>query len=151
MTTTSDKTLVQTSTYLCIGCPLGCRLEVDEDVGTHTLVEVRGFSCKRGKEYAAQEHVAPQRTVTTTVAIEDAPWGRLPVKSSKPIAKSQVQAVCSALRSVHVRAPIHLGDVIVSNVMATGADMVATCDMPALGSAGGDLGVTAMVRVGAGP
>lgn len=138
MTTTSDKSMVQTSTYLCIGCPLGCRLEVDEDVGTHTLVEVRGFSCKRGKEYAAQEHVAPQRTVTTTVAIAGAAWVRLPVKSSKPIAKSRVQEVCRALRAVHVCAPIHLGDVIVVDVMSTGADIVATCDMPVLGSTGGD-------------
>ena len=102
------------------------------------MVEVRGFSCKRGKEYAAQEHIAPQRTVTTTVEIEDAPWVRLPVKSSKPIAKSQVQAVCRTLRTVHVRAPIHLGDVIVTDVLATGADIVATCDMPARGLAGGD-------------
>ena len=56
--------------YLCIGCPLGCRLEVDEDPATHALVEVRGYSCRLGKEYAIQEHTAPQRLVTTTVAVE---------------------------------------------------------------------------------
>ena len=49
--------------YLCIGCPLGCRLEVEAEEGT--VVEVRGFSCKRGKEYAEREHTDPRRLVST--------------------------------------------------------------------------------------
>jgi CxxC motif-containing protein len=131
MTTPNDSTQLETTSYLCIGCPLGCRLEVDEDVGTHVLVAVRGFSCKRGKEYAQQEHVAPQRTVTTTVTIDHALRARLPVKSSKPIPKALIQTVCQAMRPVRVQAPIHLGDVIAHNILETGADIVATCDMPA--------------------
>ena len=61
---------MNTATYLCIGCPLGCRLEVDEDEEGQ-IVEIRGFSCKRGKVYAEQEHTAPRRMVTTTVDIKD--------------------------------------------------------------------------------
>ena len=49
--------------YLCIGCPLGCRLELDESQGE--IVEVRGKSCKKGEEFARQAHHDPRRLVTT--------------------------------------------------------------------------------------
>ena len=119
---------METTTYLCIGCPLGCRLEVDEDESGE-IVEVRGFSCKRGKEYAVQEHTDPRRTLTTTVAIDGAIVARLPVKSSQAIPKGQVQAACTALRTVRVHAPVRLGDVIVADVLGSGADIVATRDV----------------------
>lgn len=116
--------------YLCIGCPLGCRLEVEE--ADHDIVEIRGFACKRGKEYAAQEHSDPRRMVTTTVGIDGALWARLPVKTSAPVPKTQVMAICEHLRSIHVRAPVTIGAVIVRDVLHTGVDIVATRDMPTM-------------------
>ncbi|MBW7884439.1 MAG: DUF1667 domain-containing protein [Caldilineaceae bacterium] len=120
-----------TFTYLCIGCPLGCRLEVDEDEDTHSIVEVRGFSCRKGKEYALQEHERPLRMVTTTVDISGGPWPRLPVRTSRPVPKEYVVLICDALRKIHIAAPVHLGDIIACNVLDSGADIVAACDMPA--------------------
>ena len=49
---------IATYSYLCIGCPLGCRLELDEDADG-TIVEIRGSSCRRGDRYAEQEHTDP--------------------------------------------------------------------------------------------
>ena len=126
---------MNTTTYLCIGCPLGCRLEVDEDEEGQ-IVEVRGFSCKIGKIYAEQEHVAPQRMVTTTVDISGALYARLPVKTSAPVPKGAVIDVCRALRAQTVRAPVRMGDVIVANVLNTGADVIATRDMLAVDDIG---------------
>ncbi len=116
------------ATYICMGCPLGCRLEVEQDPVDHR-VEVRGFSCKRGKEYAVQEHTAPQRMVTTTVAVAGALWPRLPVKSSRPVPKQLVAAVCAALRYVQVTAPGAAGQVILPNALGCGADIIAARDM----------------------
>jgi len=115
--------------YLCIGCPLGCRLEVEEEDGA--IVEVRGFSCKLGKEYAEREHVDPRRLVSSTVRVTNGLWVRLPVKTNRTIPKDQVRAVCRALRQLNVTAPVSVGAVIVANVLDTGADIVATRDMPA--------------------
>ena len=98
--------------YLCIGCPLGCRLEVDADRSTNAVVEVRGYSCRRGKEYAIQEHTAPMRLVTTTVAIDNALWARLPVRSRTPVPRDKVKAICKHLRSVRVCAPVASGAII---------------------------------------
>ena len=114
--------------YLCIGCPLGCRLEVEEEDGA--IVEVRGFDCKRGKEYAEREHVDPRRMVSSTVRVANGLWARLPVKTNRPVQKDQVRAVCAALRGVSIVAPVAMGDVIVANVLDTGADIVAARDVP---------------------
>ena len=120
------------TTYLCIGCPLGCRLEVEEDAQGE-VVEVRGFGCKRGDAYARQEHTAPQRMVTTTVAVCGAGWNRLPVRSNRPVPKAAVLDVCRSLRGLVVQAPVFMGQVIVANVLGTGADIVATRDMARVG------------------
>lgn len=119
-----------TAQYLCIGCPLGCRLEVGEEPESHAIVEVRGFSCRRGKEYAIQEHTAPRRIVTTTVAIDHARWARLPVRSDRPAPKEMVLTICHALREVRVAAPVKIGELIVADVAGSGVDMIATRDMP---------------------
>lgn len=117
--------------YLCIGCPLGCRLEVEED-DQHHIVEVRGFSCKRGKEYALQEHTDPRRMVTTTVRVFGGRWARLPVKTTSAVPKHMVRDLCRRLRLVTVIAPIKLGDVVLPNALGTGVDIVATRDLPAI-------------------
>ncbi|MCU0270229.1 MAG: DUF1667 domain-containing protein [Acidimicrobiales bacterium] len=120
----------ETFSYLCIGCPLGCRLEVDADPAGD-VVEVRGFSCRKGKTYAVQEHTDPRRLVTTTVAIDGARWPRLPVRTTGEVPKALVTEVCRALRGVRVSAPVRLGQVIVADVLGTGRDVIATCDAPA--------------------
>ncbi|HRA66064.1 MAG: DUF1667 domain-containing protein [Caldilinea sp.] len=118
-----------TEHYLCIGCPMGCRLEVDEDIESHAIVEVRGFSCRRGREYALQEHTDPRRIVTTTVAIDQARWRRLPVRSEIAAPKDKGIAICRALRSVRVSAPVAMGDIIVSDILGTGVNIIAARDM----------------------
>jgi CxxC motif-containing protein len=121
---------MNTTTYLCIGCPLGCRLEVDDDE-LHHIVEVRGYDCKRGNEYARQEHTDPRRMVTTSITIHDGLWARLPVKTTIAVPKQSVKAVNSVIQSLRVTAPIKLGEVLLRDVLGTGADVVATRDMPA--------------------
>lgn len=128
---TNQKITVITANYLCIGCPLGCRLEVDEADDGH-VVEVRGFSCKRGNEYALQEHTTPQRMVTTTVQIVGGLHARLPVRTTSPVSKTLVLAICQRLRTVSVAAPVQRGAVILPNVLNTGVDVIAARTMAAV-------------------
>lgn len=114
--------------YLCIGCPLGCRLEVEAEDGA--VLEVRGFGCKRGREYAEREHTDPRRLLTATVRVHHGRWARLPVKTNAPIPKAQIRALARALQTVEVTAPVKLGQVIVANALGLGADVVASRDMP---------------------
>jgi CxxC motif-containing protein len=115
--------------YLCIGCPLGCRLEVEEDADG-SIVEVRGFSCRKGKTFAEREHHDPRRMVTTTLAVDGGLWSRLPVHTTSEVPKDLVYDVVRSLRAVRVSAPIERGQVIVTDVLDTGADVVASRPMP---------------------
>ncbi len=115
------------SHYLCIGCPLGCRLEVEE---TDDDIIVRGFTCKRGKLYGRQEHTDPRRMVTTTIAVRGGRWPRLPVKTRDTVPKALVREVCAALRDLEVKAPVAIGTTVAANVLNTGVDIVAARDMP---------------------
>ena len=119
---------ISTANYLCIGCPLGCRLEVDT-AEEDRIVEIRGFSCKRGKEYAAQEHVDPRRNVALTVGLRGGAWPRLPVKTSAAVPKARVLALCAALRDLVVDAPVRVGQVVAANPLGLGIDIVATREM----------------------
>ncbi|MFO8148690.1 MAG: DUF1667 domain-containing protein [Trueperaceae bacterium] len=116
------------SHYLCIGCPLGCRLEVEEEDGE--IVEVRGQSCKKGEAFARQEHTDPRRVVTTTVAIEGSLWPRLPVKTEGDVPKDSVIDVCNLLHELRLEAPVTMGQVIAADVLGTGVDVVASRDLP---------------------
>ena len=48
---------------ICIVCPQGCHLKVDEENGC----AVTGNSCPRGAEYGKAELTHPTRVVTSTV------------------------------------------------------------------------------------
>ncbi len=67
---------------ICITCPKGCHLKVDEET-----FAVTGNSCPRGAVYGANELRNPVRVVTSTVVV-DGPARRLPVKTDRPIPKS---------------------------------------------------------------
>ena len=115
--------------YLCIGCPLGCRLEVEEDPDG-SIVEVRGFGCRKGKVFAEREHTDPRRMVTTTVAVRGGRWPRLPVRTEAEVPKDQVAKIVQLLRSVVVEGPVSMGEVVAANIAGTGVNVVASRDMP---------------------
>ena len=117
------------SHYLCIGCPLGCRLEVEEGP-EGDIVEVRGFSCKRGKTFARQEHTDPRRMVSTTVRIDRGRWPRLPVRSRDSVPKDKVIELCRLLQTVRLTAPVRMGEVVLADALGTGVDVIASRDMP---------------------
>lgn len=120
-------TAVETFGYLCTGCPLGCRLEVDVIEGD--IVEIRGFECAKGRRYARQEHTDPRRPLSSTVAISGGALPRLPVRTAEAIPRNVVRRVATALRDVHVRAPVQRGDVVLTNVCDTGIDVITTRGM----------------------
>lgn len=120
-------TAVETFGYLCIGCPLGCRLEVD--VAEGDIVEIRGFECARGKRYARQEHTDPRRPLSSTVAISGGTLPRLPVRTADAVPKDVVERAAAALRNVRVHAPVRRGDVVLADVVGTGIDVIATRGM----------------------
>ena len=109
----------------CISCPLGCplRVELDENGG---VVSVTGNTCKRGEEYGRKEVTAPTRTVTSTIKVEGASVPVTSVRTKADIPKGKVFACMEEIRKAVVKAPVHIGDVVIHNVAGTGVDGAAT-------------------------
>ena len=107
---------------ICITCPKGCHLQVDEENG----YQVTGNSCPRGEAYGKNELKNPVRTLTSTVRLSGARTPRLPVKSSAPLPKGKIFDAMRLLDSGTVKAPVAVGQVLLADVFGTGVDIVAT-------------------------
>lgn len=110
---------------ICIVCPKGCHLQVDEENG----YAVTGNSCPRGAKYGKTELLHPTRVLTSTVRVEGGLHRRLPVKTAAPIPKELMFEAMEALNGVTLTAPVTVGQVVISNLLGTGVDVVATRDM----------------------
>jgi len=111
----------------CINCPLSCELTATVEDGAVT--EVTGNFCPRGAQYAREELTAPTRMLTTTVRVEGGRLPLLPVVSAAKLPKGRIADCAEALRSVSVKAPVHVGDVVAADILGLGIDIVASRDM----------------------
>ena len=109
---------------ICIGCPMGCPLTVELE-GSE-VKSVTGHTCKRGDVYARKEVTNPTRIVTSTVKVEGGNADMVSVKTKEDIPKGKIFDCVRALKDVTVKAPVHIGDVVLADVAGTGVDMVAT-------------------------
>lgn len=114
---------------ICILCPKGCHLEIDEKQGC----KVSGNSCPRGAQYGKREVTAPVRTLTSTVKITNAPHSRCPVKTDGAIPKKLVLEAMRLLDDVQLKAPVRCGDIVIKNIFDTGASVIATRDLEKVG------------------
>lgn len=112
---------------ICINCPMGCPLTVELDNGE--VVKVTGQTCKRGEVYGKKEVTNPTRIVTSTVRVEGGRADMVSVKTKEDIPKHKIFECVKALKGVTVKAPVHIGDVIVKDAAGTGVDFVATKDV----------------------
>ena len=109
----------------CIVCPKGCQLQVSFGEKGEIL-SVTGFTCPRGKQYAVDECTHPVRTVTSTARAENGEV--VPVKTAAPIPKELVFECMEAINQATVRLPARIGDVLISDLLNTGVDVVVTAN-----------------------
>ena len=99
-------------TLTCIECPIGCEVEVTLEEGE--VVLVKGNSCPRGKMYAENEVVCPKRVVTSTIRAKSGEM--IPVKTDKPVKKSEIFTVMQKINHTTCALPVKIGDVLVENI-----------------------------------
>lgn len=107
---------------ICITCPRGCHLTVDEN----NNYEVTGNACPRGKVYGYNEVTNPQRVVTSTVRTKSKIEPRCPVKTNGTIPKDKMFEAMKMLDDVTLDLPVELGKPIITDLFGTGVDFV-TC------------------------
>lgn len=113
---------------ICIVCPNGCHLLVDDERD----YTVSGNRCPRGAEYGKAECTHPTRVLTSTVAIAGALHRRCPVKTARAIPKEALFAVMQELDEVRLTAPVHTGDVVLTDAAGTGCPVIVTKTMEVL-------------------
>ena len=111
----------------CIVCPRGCTLTVTLDSELENpVVSVEGQGCKRGVEYATAECTHPTRVLTTTAPTVDG--GVVPCKTDRAIPRELLFEAMKAVNSLSAPAVVRIGDVLLENLLGTGANIVATAN-----------------------
>lgn len=108
----------------CIVCPKGCQMKVELDGGK--VVDVSGHTCPRGKQYAIDECTHPMRTITSTVRAANG--SVVPVKTSTTVPKELMFDCMKAINAAVIELPAQIGDVVIENLLGTGADVVITAN-----------------------
>lgn len=106
--------------FTCIVCPRGCHLIIDDQLN------VTGNSCPRGALYAKSEVTHPTRMITSSVRVKNREDTLVSVKTSIPVPKELIFTIIKEMDKISVDAPTNIGDVIIKNVLNTGADIVIT-------------------------
>ncbi|MCM1289700.1 MAG: DUF1667 domain-containing protein [Corallococcus sp.] len=109
---------------ICINCPIGCRLTVDDSDKNN--IKVSGNTCPRGTTYAVNEVTSPKRMVTGSVRVTGGTIAMVSVKTREAIPKQFIFESLDLLKKVTLSAPVKIGDVVVSNICGCGVDFIAT-------------------------
>ena len=106
--------------FICIACPRGCHLKVDD------ALNVTGNLCPKGEIYGKSEATNPVRTITSTGRVVNREDILITLKTSVPIPKGMMREVMKEINKLRVNAPIKIGDILLKNVLGLNADIVAT-------------------------
>ena len=109
---------------ICIVCPKGCPMKAELENGA--VIEVSGFTCPRGKQYAIDECTHPMRTVTSTARAENG--AVVPVKTNGTIPKELMFECMREINRATVQLPAHIGDVLIENLLGTGISVIVTAN-----------------------
>jgi NADPH-dependent 2,4-dienoyl-CoA reductase/sulfur reductase-like enzyme/CxxC motif-containing protein len=113
---------------ICLTCPNACRgrvvLNKDGEVA-----KITNYLCKRGEEFAVKEIENPERVLTATVRTNRPDQPLLAVRTDKPIAKKLLGECMQKLGQIEIARPVKIGEIIVPNLLGSGANLVASMDI----------------------
>jgi CxxC motif-containing protein len=91
--------------FICIVCPRGCHISVDDNN------IITGNQCKRGETYVINEMTNPKRVLTTTV---------------KTVFKGLLYQAMEEINKIVIDKEMKIGEVVIKNILDTGVDVVLT-------------------------
>lgn len=130
-TTTAAST---TRHFHCTTCPSECALTIEtriDENGLEHVLSVQGNRCARGRKFAEQEIIRPMRILATTIVVRGGDEKLLPVRTARPIPRDLHLSAMRDIRHTSVTAPVHMGDVVMSDLLGTGVDLVASMNVDA--------------------
>jgi CxxC motif-containing protein len=114
--------------FVCVVCPIGCEIDVVHEGST--IVSMEGNKCEKSVEFVSQELIEPMRILTTTVRIQGSRWTVVPVRTDRAVPRRLFPRIMKRLGLVELQAPVNMLDVVLRDILHTGANIVATRSMP---------------------
>lgn len=104
--------------FVCIKCPIGCTLEVDNE-------KITGARCPKGITFAKQELTLKLRSYTSSVKTN---FNNVfvPVKATNYVPLKEFKNITKIINEIKVKLPIKMGDIIIENILNLGIDIIAT-------------------------
>lgn len=112
----------------CVLCPVGCELEVERDAAGGVLV--RGNQCDKGPPFAEAEVLRPKRNLATSVPLKGTAARMVSVRLSRPVPRPMIFPILAEIAKLRPEAPVRRGQVLLADVLGTGADVIATRTVP---------------------
>lgn len=116
-----------TRTMICILCPNSCEITAEADGGQ--LLRCTGNQCPKGEEYVRQELLSPMRNIATSVEVTGGDLPLCSVRLTGPIPRARIFDAVDAIHRCRLTAPVRAGQVILSNLLGLGVDVIATRDI----------------------
>lgn len=111
---------------VCIVCPNGCRLQVEQNDGS---VTVSGAKCKRGVNFAETELTCPTRSVTSSVKTTVKGYPVVSVRTDGEIPKDKIFPLIKKLSEYTLDKIVPIGTILIDNVLSTGVNVIITTAM----------------------
>jgi CxxC motif-containing protein len=108
----------------CVLCPVGCELEIGRDAAGELRVD--GNQCDKGIPFAVEEVLRPKRNLATSVPLRGAPTKMVSVRLSAAVPREMLFPVLAEIAKLRPEAPVRRGQVLIADVLGTGADVIAT-------------------------
>ena len=111
---------------ICITCPIGCHVTAKVTNGEYIF---SGNKCPKGEEFSKIELAFPAHSLTTTVRTVFPDTPVLAVKTRGGVPRERIAEIIRELSKVVVTKKIVTGETVAANILGTGCDIIATCDM----------------------
>ena len=111
--------------YICVLCPKSCSITVS--ARGEEIIEIDGYQCDRGKEWAIHETIRPRRYFVGSVSVKNGDFETVSVKSSDFVPLELITRLGLHTHSLTLEAPIKMHEVLERNVLdLEGVDLIAT-------------------------
>jgi len=112
---------------ICVICPNGCELRAEIEEGPQIEVkEITGELCEKGPVWAEQELVNPVRTIASNIMVDGGDYPLVSVRTDAAIPLKSILSVMKTIKSIKVRAPVRIGDVLIKDPAGTSCNIIAT-------------------------